>query len=195
LQLFDLNILYLESKNIMLRLIHTIVGVFFAIISFAQVPMNLSTNGELQGASDAYVTKPGESVMIPNTHVKIVPPEHFMFSAELQGFIHAGTSSTMQVSEIIGTSYIMVAKSLTPEYIQSQSFRFIEKRDITTNDGHDGCMFILGFTNKGVDYERLMFFAGDYNNTIWVNVSYPAVSRELLFDTFQNSLLTAQFIK
>ncbi|HOY37680.1 MAG TPA: hypothetical protein PLK75_00125 [Bacteroidales bacterium] len=179
----------------MLRVIHTIVGFFVVVVSFAQVPLNLTTNGELQGTGDAYITTPGESVLIPNTHVKIIPPEHFMYSAELQGFVHGATSSTMQISEIIGTSYIMVSKSLTPEYVESQNFRYIEKRDITTNDGHDGCVFILGFTNKGVDYERMMFLAGDYNNTIWINVSYPAVSRNLLFDIFNNSLLTAQFIK
>ncbi|HPG72783.1 MAG TPA: hypothetical protein PLM49_00720 [Bacteroidales bacterium] len=161
----------------------------------AQVPLSLTTAGELQPGADAFVVKPGESVMIPETHVKMIPPEHFMFSPDLKGFIHAGTSSVMQVSEIIGTSFIMVSKNLTPEYIASQKFVFKEKEEISTLHGANGVIYVLGFSNKGVDYERLMFLAGDYHNTIWINVSYPAASRKILYDTIKESLLTAQFVK
>jgi len=161
----------------------------------AQTPLNLTTAGELQTPSDAYITKPGESVLIPNTHISMVPPEHFMFSAQMQGFFNAGTSSAIQVSEILGTSYIMVCKSLTPEYIQSQNLIYKDKIDVTTNSGYDGYIYILGFTSKGVDYERLMFLAGDYHHTIWANVSYPLISRGILYETMKESLLTAQFVK
>lgn len=179
----------------MIRTFILIAFIVTTLNTIAQTPLSLTTAGELQTPSDALVTKSGESVLIPNTHISIIPPDHFMFSQQMQGFYNPGTSSAIQISEILGTSYIMVCKKLTPEYIQSQNMTYKNRIEVTTQYGYDGYIYILGFTSKGVDYERLMFLAGDYHHTIWANVSYPLVSKNLLYETMKESLLTAQFIK
>ncbi|NLA25053.1 MAG: hypothetical protein GX879_08820 [Bacteroidales bacterium] len=162
---------------------------------FAQLPMKFTPGAELKPSDNMIVTKAGERMLIPDTKISLIPPEHYMFSKDLKSFIHPTTSSSIQISEIIGTSYIMVSKGLSPEYLLEQGFVFKEKLDIKTNNGYDGYLYILGFSNKGVDYERLMLLAGDYHNTIWANVSYPFVSKKYLFEPLKESLLTAQFTK
>ena len=117
---------------------------------------------------------PGELVQIPRTDVFMTPPEHFLVSENIPGMIHPGSSTTVQVQEIIGTSYIMIAQAMTPEHFESQNVRLISQEDVKMKDGKNGILYLVEFTVNGYDYERLMLFAGDYNNTIWINANYHA---------------------
>jgi hypothetical protein len=62
-------------------------------------------------------------------------------------------------------------------------------------NGMSGVLYLVEFTVKGYDYERLMLFAGDYNNTIWINANYPTSAKSLLYDVLVECLLTAQYTK
>lgn len=162
---------------------------------FAQIPSKMEFNGDLTPADKFIVPEPGQEILVVGTHVSMYPPEHFLISEQLPGFIHAGTSATIRVSEIEGTSYVMIKSSMTEEHFKKEKFTLIEQKEIITANGQSGVLYRLRFTSRGVDYERLMLFSGDYNNTVCVNVSYPAISHDLLYEKIEESLLTAHYIK
>jgi hypothetical protein len=131
---------------------------------------------------------------IPGTNIKMQPPEYFLVSEAIPGLVHPGSSTTVQVQEIIGTSWIMIEQAMTEEHFDSQGVKLISSDLIEMTNGKSGIMYLVEFTVNGFEYERLMIFAGDYNNTIWINANYPKSSKRLLQDILINSLLTAQYI-
>jgi len=168
-----------------MKYIITITFLLFTLSTFSQTDIGNKT-------LKSYYT-PGVATQIPGTYVSMVPPEHFLVSENIPGLIHPGSSTTVQVQEIIGTSYIMIAQAMTPEHFESQNVSLISQEDIEMTNGMSGILYLVEFTVNGFDYERLMLFAGDYNNTIWINANYPKSAKSLLFDVLKESLLTAQY--
>ncbi len=134
-------------------------------------------------------------VQIPNTNIKIQAPEYFLISESIPGLLHPGSSATVQVQEIKGTSYIMIGQAMTPEHFLSQGVNLISTSEVVMQNGKGGILYLVEFEASGITYERLMLFAGDYNNTIWINANYPKSAKKLLQNILTQSLLTAQFIK
>ncbi|MBN2779184.1 MAG: hypothetical protein JXR36_16245 [Bacteroidales bacterium] len=165
----------------------SVVFLLFTVTAFSQT--NLGEN-----ALQTNYT-PGELVQIPGTSVTLVPPEHFLVSENIPGLLHPGSSTTVQVQEVIGTSYIMIDQAMTPEHFESQNVTLISKENVKMQNGMSGVLYLVEFTVKGYDYERIMLFAGDYNNTIWINANYPTSAKSLLYDVLVECLLTAQYTK
>ena len=132
-------------------------------------------------------------VDVPNTSVQIIPPAHFIFMEQAGGFLHVGTSSSIQVQEITGTAYTMITPGLTKDYFKSQGVTLLAEEDIITKSGQKGKLFTVSFVVENVEFERLMFFTGDYNKTIWINANYPVAVKEILNVVLKESLLTAKF--
>jgi hypothetical protein len=130
---------------------------------------------------------------VPNTNVRLVPPAHFIFMEDAGGFMHIGTSSSLQVLEVKGTAYTMITPGLTADYFKTQGVTLIEQEEVTTKDGNKGMIFTVSFSVQEVPFERLMFFTGNYNNTIWINANYPVAVKEMLNTVLKESLTTAQF--
>lgn len=135
-----------------------------------------------------------ELVIIPGTNIKLQAPEHFLISEAIPGMVHPGSSTTVQVQEIIGTSYIMISQAMTPEHFASQGVTLISTSDVVMRNGKGGILYLVEFEASGLTYERIMLFAGDYNNTIWINANYPKTAKKLLQRILTESLLTAQYI-
>ncbi len=159
-----------------------------SLLSFGQLDVN--TEGLKSNYSDGVTP-----TLIPTTNVMITPPEHFLISETIPGLIHPGSSTTVQVKEIIGTSYLMIKQAMTEEHFKSQNVTLISEREVEMDNGMGGVLYLVEFTVKGYKYERLMLFAGDYNNTIWINANYPKSAKSLLHDILVKSLLTAYYIK
>jgi len=132
-------------------------------------------------------------VDVPKTSVRFIPPAHFIFMEQNNGYMHIGTSSSIQVLEIIGTAYTMITPGLTKEYFKSQGVDFLSKEDVVTKSGQKGVIFTVSFFVDNIEFERLMFFTGNYNNTIWINANYPVAVKEMLNTVLKESILTAQF--
>jgi hypothetical protein len=132
-------------------------------------------------------------VIIPGTKIKMQPPEFFLVSEAIPGMVHPGSSTTVQVQEIIGTSYVMIKQAMTPEHFLTQNVTLVSTTDVTMKNGMGGVLYLVEFDVNGVPYERLMLFAGDYNNTIWINANYPKTAKKLLQNILIQSLLTAQY--
>ncbi|OFY92249.1 MAG: hypothetical protein A2309_13575, partial [Bacteroidetes bacterium RIFOXYB2_FULL_35_7] len=132
-------------------------------------------------------------IFFPNTQIQLKPPAHFVPYEKIHGFMHPGSSSTLQVTEIQGTPYVMYVKGLTEEYFAQQGIKLVNTENITTKNGNKAVIYTLSFTVKGIDYERMMMFTGDYDRTIWVNANYPVMTKFLLESVLKNSLLSVRF--
>jgi len=161
--------------------------VLISLLGFGQLEVNSS------GLNSNY--SDGTPVLIPGTNIMMTPPEHFLVSESIPGLIHPGSSTTVQVQEVVGTSYVMIKQAMTPEHFESQNVTLISEEDIKMSNGMGGVLYLVELTVKGYQYERLMLFAGDYNNTIWINANYPKSTKALLYDLLVESLLTAHYIK
>lgn len=132
---------------------------------------------------------------VPTTHVAMQPPEYFLLSAKVPGFVHVGSSATIQVQEIRGASYVAVQSVMTVEHMQKQGLRLLSTDEITMQNGYNGVLYTTEFELDGQTYQRLMLFAGTYNNTLWISANYPAASQKLLRNVLLQSLLTARFVE
>ncbi len=138
--------------------------------------------------------------LIPNTKILISPPAHFKFVEKLNGFIHVGSSASITVTSVEGTSFLQVTEGLTPDYFKTQNAMLVSSEDVKTSTGMDGKLYTLSFTATSTDtskkvlqFERMMLFTGDYHNTIWLNASYPAALKKLLYSVLKESLLSVKF--
>jgi len=166
-------------KSILLILAFSL---FFAYFTKAQ-------NGNVS----ALLGKDTVYVDAPKTNIQIIPPAHFVLMEQAGGFLHVGTSSSIQVQEITGTSYLMITPGLTKDYLLSQKCNLISEEDVVNKNGQKGKIFTVTFLVDNVEFERLMYFTGDYNNTIWINANYPVAVKEMLNAVLKTSLLTAKF--
>jgi len=142
---------------------------------------------------DSLKNKWGNIVSIPaDTSIKIVPPAYFRPYGK-NGFIHQGASASIQILEIDNTPYVMVTKGLTKEYFKTQGVKLLAQEDIKTSDNKNGKMYIVAFKVDDIPFERIMYFTGDYNRTIWINANYPVAARNVLFSVLKNSVLSVQF--
>ncbi len=136
----------------------------------------------------------------PGTDVSIVPPKYFVVLPVKNTLLHPATSSTIQINEINGTAYPMLVKNITPEYIEKQNAHFISKKEVVTDDGKKATLFLVSFTVEAKDslhtqleFERYMFFTGNYNKTVWINANYPVIAREAIAGVLLKSLLSVKF--
>jgi hypothetical protein len=131
---------------------------------------------------------------VPGFNIAIIPPEHFIFAKDIPGYIHPGTSASMQIKEIDGTSWPIIDRTMTAEHFESQGVTFIHREEVELKSGISGVLYTVSFTAKGVPFERIMLFAGDYNKTIWINANYPVMVKKTVIKPIINSLMSADII-
>lgn len=172
----------------MFKSVVALAFIVMSVISFAQ-ENNLDSFVAEQNQKLVYSAD--KLVIAPNTNVSLIPPEHFVADPTINGFIHPGSATTIQVIEVPGVSYLTIEESMTPEYIASQNYTFVEKVELNTENNEPGIMYIVGFVSNEVEYERAMFFTG-INNTKWVNINYPLSMKKLLFPAIEACLKSVQ---
>ncbi|MEA1873409.1 MAG: hypothetical protein U9N51_03135 [Bacteroidota bacterium] len=131
---------------------------------------------------------------VPGFDIAIIPPEHFIFAKDVPGYIHAGTSTSIQIKEIDGTSWPIIDRAMTAEHFESQGVNFISREEVNLKSGLSGVIYTISFKAKGIAYERIMLFAGDYNKTIWINANYPVIVKKTVIKPIINSLMSADII-
>jgi hypothetical protein len=185
--------LFLLKGEHLMKTVFTLCALLYATFMMSQsLTDTIFTNAGKVDSEFTYDEK--ALVVIPGTNIKMQPPEHFLVSEAIPGLVHPGSSTTVQVQEIIGTSYVMISQAMTAEHFESQGVTLISTTDVQMQNGKGGILYLVEFDANGLTYERLMLFAGDYNNTIWINANYPKSAKRLLQTILTESLLTAQYI-
>ncbi len=130
-----------------------------------------------------------DMVKIPDTDISMAPPEHFEFSESLNGFFHKGSSSSIQILEIQNVSMKNVTKSLTQAYFEKQGFHLKKESVLQLDNGNKAKIYLTNYKVNNENYQRIFFFTGK-KNTIWINVNYPAIVKDLLYKPIISSLKT-----
>jgi len=127
----------------------------------------------------------------PNTDLTLIPPK--TFRADNQGnLIHDWTGSSVQCT-IVNTNYLSLLKTIHKETFEKQGYTYINQQTLLTRMNKEGTLFLIGFTSNGVEYERIVFFIGNNNQTAWLSINYPVMMKSLLFETIENCLTTIEF--
>lgn len=155
------------------------------------VGMGSVING-LTTVSDNFVYDESKMVAIPNTNIRIQPPEYFQYSDSLPGFLHVGTMSSIQVQEVVGTSYLLISMAMDSAYFASQGMTLISSEPVVMHDGSEGVLFTAEMKLKGFVFERLILMSGDYHFTIWINAGYIKLMRDKLRPIILQSMLTSK---
>ncbi|HOY39557.1 MAG: hypothetical protein KBB11_02165 [Bacteroidales bacterium] len=163
--------------------------VSFIIVWSVSFSQTLTSFVEEKQANMVYDT--AKLLQVPNTSVKMIPPEYFIPDENIHGFAHPGSACTIQVIEIPGVSHQTIESAMTDEYISSQGYKLIEKKVVQTKTGERAAWFVVQFNTKDVVYERIMLFTGS-SNTIWVNANYPQELKKLLLPALEAALLSVQ---
>lgn len=155
------------------------------------VGMSSVING-LTMVSDNFVYDESKMVAIPSTNIRIQPPEYFQYSDSLPGFLHVGTMSSIQVQEVVGTSYLLISMAMDSAYFASQGMTLISSEPVVMHDGSEGVLFTAEMKLKGFVFERLVLMSGDYHFTIWINAGYIKLMRDKLRPIILQSMLTSK---
>ncbi|PLX05533.1 MAG: hypothetical protein C0594_07105 [Marinilabiliales bacterium] len=131
--------------------------------------------------------------IIDSTDIAITPPVEFKPFDQIHGFIHMATSSTIQVNQIEDAPYLMIVENMTDDHFASQGVTLLSQFEINEPDAK-GYVYVIGFTIKGVDFERIMYFTGDLNRTIWINANYPVMIKPLIYNAMLECVKTAHFV-
>ncbi len=132
-----------------------------------------------------------DMVKVPGKDVIMAPPEHFEYTDSIEGFFHPGSSTSLQVLEIKNVSMMDVTGSLTSSYFENQGFHLKKDSTLRLNNGNKAKIYITEFSVSNEKYERIFFFTGE-ENTIWINVNYPSIVRDLIYKPVMSSLKTVK---
>ncbi|MBO7652719.1 MAG: hypothetical protein J6S84_08435 [Bacteroidales bacterium] len=146
----------------------------------------------LTAIDESFVYDESKMVAIPNTNIKIQPPEYFMYSDSVPGFLHLGTMSSIQVEEVVGTSYLLISMAMDSAYFATQGMTLISVEPVVMHDGSDGLLFTAEMKLKGFVFERLILMSGDYHYTIWINAGYIKLLKDKLKPVILQSMLTSK---
>ncbi len=151
-----------------------------------------SALSSLTAVSEGFVYDDSKMVAIPNTNIRIQPPEYFKYSDSVPGFLHVGTMSSIQVEEVVGTSYLLISRAMDSAYFASQGMRLISVEPVVMHDGSDGLLFTAEMKLKGFVFERLILMSGDYHFTMWINAGYIKLMSNKLKPIILQSMLTSK---
>ena len=151
-----------------------------------------SALSSLTAVSEGFFYDESKMVAIPNTNIRIQPPEYFKYSDSVPGFLHVGTMSSIQVEEVVGTSYLLISRAMDSAYFASQGMRLISVEPVVMHDGSDGLLFTAEMKLKGFVFERLILMSGDYHFTMWINAGYIKLMSNKLKPIILQSMLTSK---
>jgi len=146
----------------------------------------------LTAVGENFVYDESKMVAIPNTNIRIQPPEYFKYSDSLPGFLHVGTMSSIQVEEVVGTSYLLISRAMDSAYFATQGMTLISVEPVVMHDGSDGLLFTAEMKLQGFVFERLILMSGDYHFTMWINAGYIKLMSNKLKPIILQSMLTSK---
>ena len=195
-----LSIKFFMNKVIVSVLL--VVMTALSVFSQEQVPQQNSQSspvtglgsalGSLSALSEGFVYDESKMVAIPNTNIRIQPPEYFQYSDSLPGFLHVGSMSSIQVQEVVGTSYLLISMAMDSAYFATQGMRLISAEPVVMHDGSDGVLFTAEMKLEGFVFERLILMSGDYHFTIWISAGYIKLMSDKLKPIVLQSMLTSK---
>ncbi|MDR1137995.1 MAG: hypothetical protein LBK91_06700 [Synergistaceae bacterium] len=129
-------------------------------------------------------------VILPGTHVAIVPPAGASVSGSFTGFEFPDGVSRIQISETAGVSYTETEGTLTPEGVESYGVSFTDKSPASLG-GVKGTL-VSGESVSDEEQSVLLLVLGDDRMSVSLLGSYPSGDRAAE-TAVRNSLLSVIF--
>ncbi len=167
---------------------HSTMGI---LASFGKTLVSFIILLSISGAHNILLGQ--EKLQVKNTQVWMSPPEGFVEAEGFIGFLHRNSGVAIQVTEIDSIPFTYVTGGLTESYFKDQGVRLITQEKFKTNEGKHAEMFVVAFQMKEIEFHRIMFFTGDLNQSIWINVTYQEKIEKLIMGDIKESLKTVQF--
>jgi hypothetical protein len=103
--------------------------------------------------------------------------------------------SSIQVEEVVGTSYLLIAMAMDSAYFATQGMTLISSEPIVMRDGSEGILYTAEMKLNGFVFERLVLMSGDYHYTIWINAGYIKMLSPKLKHIVLQSILTSKIFE
>lgn len=176
---------------------HCIVLIIAFVTLIAITPVQAQDSGLDSIKRSLYIEKDLDSnyVDITNTGARFKPPKYFepFAQGEYYGFMHKGTGANIIGQFLPGTPFISIATNMNKETFEKQGAILLEQFDFKTIAGAPAYVFIIRFEANKVPINRIMFFTGDYQNTILLTANYPELFSSLLREVMLTSFSTVIF--
>jgi hypothetical protein len=118
----------------------------------------------------------------------ITPPEGFEPTDLFNGYMHSQASSGIIMTMIENANYIKLSEGMTEEFFRKNDLEFISKKDFVSDNGINGVQYKFSFVTSEIPFIRYMVYAGDLNNTLWLNITYPAKLEGLVEGEILNAI-------
>lgn len=169
---------------------------FFTLIFLIYIPLNayLQENklaAFVEEQNSKLIYQESKLTKVPNLNIFLIPPEYFEVDSSINGYVHPGSATTVQILEIPNHSFNDIDSKMTTEYIASQAYEFVERQEFRTVTGQPAVLYFVRFFSNEIEYERCMFFSG-IEKTIWINVNYPLSIKKLIFPQIEAMLFSVQ---
>jgi len=113
-------------------------------------------------------------------------PVGFEKSPDFNGYIHYQASSAIIMTFIENANYIKISEGMDEAFYAENQLKFIEDTSFVSDNSVPGNAYKLNFKTNDVDYIRYMVYAGDLNNTLWLNITYPVKYEALMQPVIMN---------
>ncbi|MDR1515911.1 MAG: hypothetical protein LBS45_09460 [Synergistaceae bacterium] len=139
-----------------------------------------------------------QHVLVPGTHVAIVPPSGATLSSSFTGFLNEPRRVTCEIREVL-TPFANIEPSLTPEKLEGEGIAVQDTTDVNLNgkpakliagtySGADSASTGVGEAGEGIGV--VMFVFGNDRLTVFVKGYYP-LSDKSAAAQLRNSMLSA----
>lgn len=136
-----------------------------------------------------------QHVLVPGTHVRIVPPSGARAATAFRGFEIESRKIQIRIEERMGVSYQQAASALTAAALQADGITLQDSSKVTLN-GNPAlllyCSTKVGEGENQADVGLLIFAFGDNSVSSLIYASYPATDKAAV-GLLRNSLVTAIF--
>ncbi|MEI6765725.1 MAG: hypothetical protein WCM76_08800 [Bacteroidota bacterium] len=167
-------------------------------IIFLSLLFLLIVMGETNAQQKADVNPVAYQAFISGTSMLITIPAGFVALADSSGYLHPGSSSSIMIKDMPGSSYEKVVEALQNGQLQKYGNAVVGSEHVTTTEGKNGIIFTLTFTAKSKDgkqdvpFERMLFLTGDMNHTLWITANYPAVIKKYIAEELRECMLSVK---
>lgn len=162
-------------------IITSFLSLFFCFKSIAQEIENKKAS---ENADTMYVIPKKKNAELS----LIVPPNGFVPTEKFNGYLYTQASAAIIMTLIEDVNYIKICEGMTQTYFAQNKLTKISENKFISDNKIKGQIYKCSFVLEGVDYIRIMVFAGDLTKTLWLNITYPSKFEELLGEEIHNSI-------
>lgn len=128
-----------------------------------------------------------EPEVIPAQLSFLTPPDGFVPATDFEGYINVNMGSAILMSVIDNIPYSILKVSMTDTFFVENQLIKIAETPLSISDEIQGVVYKCEFNTQGHDFIRLIVYAGNLTQTLWLNITYPKIVDEQLSPAMMRS--------